>query len=97
MSSVRHIFIKGSIADKTLVDQIFSDYKPSLVVNLAAQAGVRYSIDHPDVYIESNLIGFYNILEACRHNPVEHLVYASSSSVYGGNKKVPFSTVYCKI
>ena len=91
-SPVKHIFIKGSIADKVLVDQIFADYKPSIVVNLAAQAGVRYSIDHPDVYIESNLIGFYNILEACRHNPVEHLVYASSSSVYGGNKKVPFST-----
>lgn len=91
-SSVKHIFIKGNIADKALVDQIFADYKPSIVVNLAAQAGVRYSIDHPDVYIESNLIGFYNILEACRHNPVEHLVYASSSSVYGGNKKVPFST-----
>lgn len=88
----RHIFIKGSIADKTLVDQLFQTYKPAVVVNLAAQAGVRYSIDHPDVYIESNLIGFYNILEACRHNPVEHLVYASSSSVYGGNKKVPFST-----
>lgn len=92
VSPVKHIFIKGSIADKALVDQIFADYKPSIVVNLAAQAGVRYSIDHPDVYIESNLIGFYNILEACRHNPVEHLVYASSSSVYGGNKKVPFST-----
>lgn len=92
VSPVKHIFIKGSIADKALVDQIFTDYKPSIVVNLAAQAGVRYSIDHPDVYIESNLIGFYNILEACRHNPVEHLVYASSSSVYGGNKKVPFST-----
>ena len=91
-STVKHIFIRGSIADKTLVDQIFADYKPSVVVNLAAQAGVRYSIDHPDVYIESNLIGFYNILEACRHNPVEHLVYASSSSVYGGNKKIPFST-----
>ena len=91
-SPVRHIFIKGSIADKALVDQIFTDYKPAVVVNLAAQAGVRYSIDHPDVYIESNLIGFYNILEACRHNSVEHLVYASSSSVYGGNKKVPFST-----
>lgn len=91
-SPIKHIFIKGSIADKALVDQIFSDYKPAVVVNLAAQAGVRYSIDHPDVYIESNLIGFYNILEACRHNPVEHLVYASSSSVYGGNKKVPFST-----
>ena len=91
-SPVKHIFIKGSIADKVLVDQIFADYTPAVVVNLAAQAGVRYSIDHPDVYIESNLIGFYNILEACRHNPVEHLVYASSSSVYGGNKKVPFST-----
>lgn len=84
-------FIKGSIADKALIDKIFAEYKPSVIVNLAAQAGVRYSIDHPDVYIESNLIGFYNILEACRHNPVEHLVYASSSSVYGGNKKVPFS------
>ena len=92
VSPVKHIFIKGSIAEKALVDQIFANYKPSIVVNLAAQAGVRYSIDHPDVYIESNLIGFYNILEACRHNPVEHLVYASSSSVYGGNKKVPFST-----
>ena len=92
VSPVKHIFIKGSIADKALIDHIFADYKPAVVVNLAAQAGVRYSIDHPDVYIESNLIGFYNILEACRHNPVEHLVYASSSSVYGGNKKVPFST-----
>ena len=91
-SPSNHIFIKGSIADKKLVDKVFEDYKPSVVVNLAAQAGVRYSIDHPDVYIESNIIGFYNILEACRHNPVEHLVYASSSSVYGGNKKVPFST-----
>ena len=91
-SPVKHIFVKGSIADKTLVDRVFAEYKPSIVVNLAAQAGVRYSIDHPDVYIESNLVGFYNILEACRHNPVEHLVYASSSSVYGGNKKVPFST-----
>lgn len=90
-SNVKHVFIKGSIADKALVDKVFADYKPEVVVNLAAQAGVRYSIDHPDVYIESNLIGFYNILEACRHNPVEHLVYASSSSVYGGNKKVPFS------
>ena len=85
-------FIKGNLADKELVNKVFKDYKPSVVVNLAAQAGVRYSIDHPDVYIESNLIGFYNILEACRYNPVEHLVYASSSSVYGGNKKVPFST-----
>ena len=91
-SPVRHVFIKGSIADKALVDRVFEAYKPAVAVNLAAQAGVRYSIDHPDVYIESNLIGFYNILEACRHNPVEHLVYASSSSVYGGNKKVPFST-----
>ena len=90
-SSVKHIFIKGNIADKALIDKVFADYKPAVVVNLAAQAGVRYSIDHPDVYIESNLIGFYNILEACRNNPVEHLVYASSSSVYGGNKKVPFS------
>ena len=90
-SPVKHVFIKGSIADKELIDNIFNEYKPSIVVNLAAQAGVRYSIDHPDVYIESNLIGFYNILEACRNNPVEHLVYASSSSVYGGNKKVPFS------
>lgn len=90
-SPVRHIFIKGNIADKNLIDTIFTEYKPVVIVNLAAQAGVRYSIDHPDVYIESNLIGFYNILEACRHNSVEHLVYASSSSVYGGNKKVPFS------
>ena len=91
-------FIKGSIADKKLIDEVFSEYKPSVVVNLAAQAGVRYSITNPDVYIESNLIGFYNILEACRHSydngelGVEHLVYASSSSVYGSNKKVPYST-----
>lgn len=85
-------FIKGNLADKQLINKIFEEYKPNVVVNLAAQAGVRYSIDHPDVYIESNLIGFYNILEACRYNPVEHLVYASSSSVYGGNTKVPFST-----
>ena len=85
-------FIKGNIADKALIDQLFEEYKPSVVVNLAAQAGVRYSIEHPDVYIESNLIGFYNILEACRHNNVEHLVYASSSSVYGTNKKIPYST-----
>ena len=91
-SPVKHIFIRGSIADKPLINQTFTDYNPSVVVNLAAQAGVRYSINHPDIYIESNLIGFYNILEACRHNPVEHLIYASSSSVYGGNKKVPFST-----
>lgn len=85
-------FIKGNIADKPLIDKVFADYKPQIVVNLAAQAGVRYSITNPDAYIESNLIGFYNILEACRHNPVEHLVYASSSSVYGSNKKVPYST-----
>ncbi len=90
-SSVDHVFIRGNLADKALVDRVFEEYKPAVVVNLAAQAGVRYSIDHPDVYIESNLIGFFHILEACRHNPVEHLVYASSSSVYGGNKKVPFS------
>ena len=88
----RWTFIKGNIADKALIDRLFAEYKPAVVVNLAAQAGVRYSIDHPDVYIESNIIGFYNILEACRHNPVEHLVYASSSSVYGSNKKVPYST-----
>ena len=91
-------FIKGSIADKALIDSVFNEYKPAVVVNLAAQAGVRYSITNPDVYIESNLIGFYNILEACRHSydggqtGVEHLVYASSSSVYGSNKKVPYST-----
>ena len=91
-SPVEHIFVRGSIADKSLVDGLFAKYRFDVVVNLAAQAGVRYSIDHPDVYIESNLIGFYNILEACRNNPVAHLVYASSSSVYGGNKKVPFST-----
>jgi len=92
-ASAEHIFVKGSIADKALVDELFAKYHFDVVVNLAAQAGVRYSIDHPDVYIESNLIGFYNILEACRHSAsVQHLVYASSSSVYGGNKKVPFST-----
>ena len=85
-------FIKGNLANQELINKIFNEYKPDIVVNLAAQAGVRYSIDHPDVYIESNIIGFYNVLEACRHNSVEHLVYASSSSVYGGNKKVPFST-----
>ena len=90
-SPVEHIFIKGSIADAALVREVFETYRPQVVVNLAAQAGVRYSIDHPDVYIESNLIGFFNILEACRHYEVEHLVYASSSSVYGGNTKVPFS------
>jgi len=85
-------FIKGDIADKATIDGIFEQYKPAVVVNLAAQAGVRYSITNPDAYIQSNLIGFYNILEACRHYPVEHLVYASSSSVYGSNKKVPYST-----
>lgn len=86
------IFIKGDISDKETIDNLFNEYKPSVVVNLAAQAGVRYSITNPDAYIKSNLIGFYNILEACRHNEVEHLVYASSSSVYGSNKKVPYST-----
>ncbi len=91
-SSVEHVFVKGSLGDKALIDELFDKYHFDIVVNLAAQAGVRYSIDHPDVYMESNIIGFYNILEACRHHPVEHLVYASSSSVYGGNKKVPFST-----
>jgi nucleoside-diphosphate-sugar epimerase len=91
-------FIKGSIADKNVVTEVFEQYKPEIVVNLAAQAGVRYSIENPDAYIESNLIGFYNILEACRHSydngqkGVEHLVYASSSSVYGSNKKIPYST-----
>ncbi len=96
--AVKHVFVRGSIADRELVRKVFAEYRPAVVVNLAAQAGVRYSIDHPDTYIESNLIGFYNILEACRHSTdggapgVEHLVYASSSSVYGGNKKVPFST-----
>lgn len=85
-------FIKGNLADKKLINKIFEENKPEIVVNLAAQAGVRYSITNPDAYIESNLIGFYNILEACRHNPVKHLVYASSSSVYGSNKKVPYST-----
>ena len=86
------VFVKGNIADKPLIEKIFTESKPEIVVNLAAQAGVRYSITNPDVYIESNLIGFYNILEACRNHPVEHLVYASSSSVYGSNKKVPYST-----
>lgn len=85
-------FVKGSIADKQLVESVFTEYKPQVVVNLAAQAGVRYSITNPDAYIESNLVGFYNILEGCRHHPVEHLVYASSSSVYGSNKKIPYST-----
>ena len=97
-SQVEHVFVRGSIADKALIDELFATYRFDVVVNLAAQAGVRYSIDHPDVYIEANLIGFYNILEAVRHSydngaaGVAHLVYASSSSVYGGNKKVPFST-----
>lgn len=92
------VFIRGSIADKSLIENVFKQYQPQVVVNLAAQAGVRYSIINPDAYVESNLIGFYNILEACRHSydegntPVEHLVYASSSSVYGSNKKVPYST-----
>lgn len=86
------VFVKGNIADKTLITEIFEKYRPDVVVNLAAQAGVRYSITNPDAYIESNLVGFFNILEACRHYPVEHLVYASSSSVYGSNKKVPYST-----
>ena len=85
-------FVKGDISDKKFIDNLFKEYKFDVVINLAAQAGVRYSIDHPDVYIQSNIIGFYNILEACRYNPVKHLVYASSSSVYGGNTKVPFST-----
>lgn len=87
-----YTFIKGNLADKELINKIFNEYKPEIVVNLAAQAGVRYSITNPDTYIESNIIGFYNILETCRNHPVEHLVYASSSSVYGGNTKVPFST-----
>lgn len=87
-----YTFIKGNLADKSLINSIFEQYHPDIVVNLGAQAGVRYSITNPDAYIESNMIGFYNILEACRHYPVEHLVYASSSSVYGSNKKVPYST-----
>lgn len=87
-----YTFIKGNLSDKELINKIFNEYKPEIIVNLAAQAGVRYSITNPDTYIESNIIGFYNILEACRNHPVEHLVYASSSSVYGGNTKVPFST-----
>lgn len=88
----KHIFIKGNIADKAILDDLFTNYHPAIVVNMAAQAGVRYSLQHPDEYIESNMIGFYNILEACRRHPVEHLIYASSSSVYGSNQKVPFST-----
>ena len=100
LSTVNYQFVKGDLADKALIDSLFSQYHFDIVVNLAAQAGVRYSIENPDAYIQSNMIGFYNILEACRHLPpkqgdrggLEHLVYASSSSVYGGNKKVPFST-----
>ena len=91
-ADTKWLFIKGDIADRATVDGIFETHRPQIVVNLAAQAGVRYSITNPDAYIQSNLIGFYNILEACRHYPVEHLVYASSSSVYGTNKKVPYST-----
>ena len=91
-NTVNHVFIKGNLADRAALEQVFIDYHPDIVVNLAAQAGVRYCIDHPDSYIESNIIGFYNILEACRHFPVEHLVFASSSSVYGGNQKIPYST-----
>ena len=91
-SDIRWSFVKEDIADRTAIDRLFDEYHFDVVVNLAAQAGVRYSIENPDAYIQSNLIGFYNILEACRNHPVEHLVYASSSSVYGGNKKVPFST-----
>ncbi|OUQ37353.1 NAD-dependent epimerase/dehydratase family protein [Faecalibacterium sp. An121] len=87
-----YTFVKGNLADRALINSIFEQHHPDIVVNLAAQAGVRYSIINPDAYIESNIIGFYNILEACRHYPVEHLVYASSSSVYGSNKKVPYST-----
>ena len=88
----RFTFVHASISDRDAVERVFSEYRPSVVVNLAAQAGVRYSITNPDSYVESNLIGFYNILEACRHHPVDHLVYASSSSVYGSNRKVPYST-----
>lgn len=92
LSIVNYQFIQGDISDKTTIDGLFEQYHPAVVVNLAAQAGVRYSITNPDAYIQSNLIGFYNILEACRNYPVEHLVYASSSSVYGANKKIPYST-----
>ena len=92
MAALRWTFVKGNLADKALIDSLFEQYHFDIVVNLAAQAGVRYSIENPDAYIESNIIGFYNVLEACRHHPVQHLVYASSSSVYGGNTKVPFST-----
>ena len=91
-SASKWTFVRGNLADRALIDRLFEEHAFAVVVNLAAQAGVRYSITNPDVYIESNIIGFYNILEACRHHPVEHLVYASSSSVYGTNKKVPYST-----
>lgn len=90
-STCSYIFYKGDIVDKTMITRIFREHRPQVVINLAAQAGVRYSVENPDAYINSNIIGFYNILEACRHYPVDHLVYASSSSVYGGNRKVPFS------
>ena len=91
-SGNRWTFVRGDLADQEMLEKLFCEYRFDLVVNLAAQAGVRYSIDHPEAYIQSNIIGFYNLLEACRHHPVEHLVYASSSSVYGTNKKVPYST-----
>ena len=91
-AGIEYEFVKGDLADKALIDGLFEKYHFDVVVNLAAQAGVRYSITNPDAYIQSNMIGFYNILEACRHYPVEHLVYASSSSVYGSNKKIPYST-----
>lgn len=91
-SPVRHVFVKGSLADQEALESLFRAYPFDVVVNLAAQAGVRYSIDHPDAYIQSNIIGFYNLLEACRSHPVEHLVYASSSSVYGASRTVPFRT-----
>ena len=91
-SGVRHVFVKGAVEDAAAVEDLFGEYRFDVVVHLAAQAGVRYSIDHPDVYIRSNLVGFYSMLEACRRHPPEHFVYASSSSVYGGNRKVPFST-----
>lgn len=89
-SPVRHSFVRGNLADRALTEEVFERYRPSVVVHLAAQAGVRYSIDHPDAYVESNLIGFFRVLEACRHFPVEHLVYASSSSVYGESREIPF-------
>ena len=87
----RFVFVKGDVSDKGFVDELFDQYKFEIVIHLAAQAGVRYSIDHPDIYIQSNIVGFFNILEACRRHPVNQLIYASSSSVYGGNSKVPFS------